>query len=157
AAAVSHHPSTATNRSSAPSGGSTPTAPTASPGAGPTNVYAAISSPTLAAAVRGDPEFVYVPNGIPGTVEVIDPSTFRIVRRISLGYRTFPEHVTPSWDLRWLYVDTSSASELAVIDPRTGKLARVIRNIPHPYNLYFSPDGRYAVDVAEYLNQLRAH
>src|SRR5437867_2911777 len=58
AAAVSHHPSTATNRSSAPSGGSTPTAPTASPGAGPTNVYAAISSPTLAAAVRGDPEFV---------------------------------------------------------------------------------------------------
>jgi YVTN family beta-propeller protein len=95
-----------------------------------------------------------VPNGIPGTVEVIDPTTYRIVRRISLGYRTFPEHVTPSWDLRWLYVDTSSASELAVIDPRTGKLVRTIHGVEHPYNLYFTPDGSKAIDVAEYYNRL---
>jgi YVTN family beta-propeller protein len=77
------------------------------------------------------------------------------VRTIHLGYRSFPEHVTPSWDLRWLYVDTSAASELAVIDPRTGKLARIIHDITHPYNLYFTPDGRYAIDVAEYVNELR--
>jgi len=105
--------------------------------------------------VAGDPQYVYVPNGIPGTVEVIDPTTSRIVRTIRLGYRTFPEHVTPSWDLRWLYVDTSAASELAVIDPRTGRLARIIHGIDHPYNLYFTPDGRMAIDVAEYHNQLR--
>jgi len=92
---------------------------------------------------------------VPGTVEVIDPRTFRIVRRISLGYRSFPEHVTPSWDLRWLYVDVSASSELAVIDPRTGKLSRVIHGVEHPYNLYFTPDGTKAIDVAEYYNQLR--
>jgi YVTN family beta-propeller protein len=138
-------PSTATPGSSSP---------TPSPSHEATNVYAAIDSTTLSPAVRGDPEFVYVPNGVPGTVEVIDPTTFRIVRRISLGYRTFPEHVTPSWDLRRLYVDTSSASELAVIDPRTGKLVRIIHGVEHPYNLYFTPDGSTAIDVAEYYDRL---
>jgi YVTN family beta-propeller protein len=119
------------------------------------NVYAAITNQHLSPAVAGDPQYLYVPNGIPGTVEVIDPTTYRIVRTIHLGYRSFPEHVTPSWDLRWLYVDTSAASELAVIDPRTGTLARIMRGIEHPYNLYFTPDGRLAIDVAEYYNQLR--
>jgi YVTN family beta-propeller protein len=150
AAAVQAHSST-------PAGSTAPAshpAPTTSPRPAPTNVYAAITSQTLSPAVQGDPEFVYVPNGIPGTVEVIDPSTYRIVRRISLGYRTFPEHATPSWDLRWLYVDTSSASELAVIDPRTGKLARIIHGVEHPYNLFFTPDGAKAIDVAEYYNRL---
>jgi YVTN family beta-propeller protein len=133
-------------------------APTsASPSPGSTNVYAAITDPTLNPAVAGDPQYLYVPNGIPGTIEVIDPTTYRIVRTIRLGYRTFPEHVTPSWDMRWLYVDTSAASELAQIDPRTGKLVRIIRGVEHPYNLYFSPNGRYAIDVAEYYDQLRFH
>jgi YVTN family beta-propeller protein len=140
------HPPTST-------GSGHPATPTSRPGG--TNVYAAIEDPKLSPAVANDPQYLYVPNGIPGTVEVIDPVTYRIVRTIHLGYRSFPEHVTPSWDLRWLYVDTSAASELAVIDPRTGKLARIIHDITHPYNLYFTPDGRYAIDVAEYVNELR--
>jgi YVTN family beta-propeller protein len=142
--------------SEAPSGGESssgsPTSGAPTPG-GP-NVYGAIRSKQLSPTVVGDPAYVYVPNGIPGTVEVIDPSTYEIVRRISLGYRTFPEHVTPSWDLLKLYVDTSAASELAVIDPRTGKLTRIIHGIEHPYNLYFTPDGSRAIDVAEYDNRL---
>jgi YVTN family beta-propeller protein len=128
--------------------------PTPSPSPSPEDIYAAIEGPALNRAVAGDPAYVYVPNGVPGTVEVIDPRTFRIVRTISLGYRSFPEHVTPSWDLRWLYVDTSAANELAVIDPKTGKLARIIHGIEHPYNLYFTPDGSRAIDVAEYFNRL---
>ncbi|MEP7060214.1 MAG: beta-propeller fold lactonase family protein [Actinomycetota bacterium] len=129
--------------------------PSASNAANATNIYQGIIGPDLSPKVAGDPAYVYVPNGIPGTVEVIDPQTFKVVRTIKLGYRSFPEHVTPSWNLRWLYVDTSAASELAQIDPRTGKLVRIIHNIEHPYNLYFSPDGSVAVDVAEYYNQLR--
>jgi len=136
-----------------PSGTTPATGPAGTPGS--RNVYAAITDQRLSPAVAGDPQYLYVPNGIPGTVEVIDPTTYRIVRTIHLGYRSFPEHVTPSWDLRWLYVDTSAASELGVIDPKTGTLARVIHGIEHPYNLYFSPDGRLAIDVAEYYNELR--
>ncbi|HYT29401.1 MAG TPA: beta-propeller fold lactonase family protein [Actinomycetota bacterium] len=138
------------SRASVPSHAGGTSIPSGSPG----NVYAAIVGPALSPAVAGDPQYVYVPNGIPGTVEVIDPRTFRIVRRITLGYRTFPEHVTPSWNLKWLYVDTSAASELGVIDPRTGKLVRTIHGIEHPYNLYFTLDGSAAIDVAEYYDRL---
>jgi YVTN family beta-propeller protein len=118
------------------------------------NVYAAIASESLRPSVAGDPTYVYVPNGVPGTVEVIDPETYKIVRTIHLGFGSFPEHVTPSWNMRWLYVDTSSANELAVIDPRSGKLVRIIHGVEHPYNLYFTLDGSKAIDVAEYYDRL---
>jgi YVTN family beta-propeller protein len=118
------------------------------------NVYAAIASRTLAPAVRHDPPYVYVPNGVPGTVEVIDPSTFTVVRRISFGAGSYPEHVTPSWNMRWLYVDVDGLSALGVIDPRTGRLVRMIHGVDRPYNLYFTPDGSRAIDVAEYENAL---
>ena len=152
--AATRHP-TASGEPSAPaSGARSPAAPGSPARPSPTDIYAAIRGPELSPAVQGDPSYVYVPNGVPGTVEVIDPRTYRIVRTISLGYRSFPEHVTPSWNLRWLYVDTSAANELAVIDPRTGKLSRIIHGIEHPYNLYFTPDGSRAIDVAEYFNRL---
>jgi YVTN family beta-propeller protein len=121
---------------------------------GPTNIYRAITSKTLAPQVRNDPEYVYVPNGDPGTVEVIDPSTYTVVRRMSFGFHTYPEHVTPSYDLRWLYADVDGANALAKIDPRTGKLVRMIHGIERPYNLYFTPDGARAIDVAEYDDTL---
>jgi YVTN family beta-propeller protein len=118
------------------------------------NVWAAIASGHLSPVVRNDPHYVYVPNGRPGTVEVIDPKTFQVVRRFSFGAGALPEHITPSWDLRRLYVDVDGRSELAVIDPRTGKLVRTIPHIDHPYNLYFTPDGKQAIVVAEYENRL---
>jgi YVTN family beta-propeller protein len=119
-----------------------------------TNVWAAISSKHLSPVVRGDRAYVYVPNGRPGTLEVIDPRTLRIVRRVSLGAGSYPEHVTPSWDLRRLYVDVDGASELAVIDPKTGRLIHIVHGIDHPYNLYFTPDGSTAIDVVEYHDRL---
>jgi YVTN family beta-propeller protein len=136
-----------------------PPTPSATSGAsnkltGPTNIYKAITSKTLAPQVRHDPEYVYVPNGTPGTVEVIDPTTYKVVRRISFGFHTYPEHVTPSYDLRWLYADVDASNALAKIDPRTGKLVGLIHGIERPYNLYFTPDGARAIDVAEYDNTL---
>jgi YVTN family beta-propeller protein len=85
---------------------------------------------------------------------VIDPTTYRIVRTIDFGPGSYPEHVTPSWDMRRLYVDVDGSSELAVIDPRSGKLVRMIHGVDHPYNLYFTVDGSKAIDVAEYFDRL---
>jgi YVTN family beta-propeller protein len=121
---------------------------------GPPNVWAGVASGHFAPAVRGLHRYVYVPNGTPGTVEVIDPTTFQIVRRFSFGAGAMPEHVTPAWDLRHVYVDVDARSELAMIDPRTGKIVRTIHGIDHPYNLYFTPDGKQAIDVVEYENRL---
>ncbi len=56
-----------------------------------------------------------IPDSELGTVEVIDTATFQIIRRFHVG--PFPE-LTPSWDLKRLYVDVSASSTLAVIDPK---------------------------------------
>ena len=134
----------------ASSASSTPTPPR-NPGRQSTNVYAGIGPGDLSPAVRGIPHRVYVPNSEAGTVTVIDPSTLRVIRSFRTG--AYDQHVTPSWDLRRLYVDNTTANTLTVIDPRTGRRGRDIP-VADPYNLYFTPDGRWAIVVAEGLQRL---
>jgi YVTN family beta-propeller protein len=92
-----------------------------------------------------------VPNNGSNTVTVIDPSTYRIVRTFAVGLG--PQHVTPSWDLRHLYVGNTYSDTLTQIDPKSGRPTRTIP-VPDPYNLYFTPDGSLAIDVAERLRML---
>jgi YVTN family beta-propeller protein len=110
------------------------------------NVYASTEH-GMSPAVAGDPERVYVPNSESGSVDVIDPATFRVVSHFSVG--SYPEHITPSWNLRWLYIDETYGNALAVIDPRTGKPTGRVIPVSDPYNLYFTPDGSKAIVVAE--------
>jgi len=116
-----------------------------------TNVYAADSANALSAVVRHDRPLVYVPNSESNTVDEIDPRTFKVVRHFAVG--TLPQHVTPSWDLKTLYVLNDLGNSLTPIDPRTGAPGRSIP-VDDPYNLYFTPDGRFAIVVAERLARL---
>jgi DNA-binding beta-propeller fold protein YncE len=84
-------------------------------------------------------------------VDVIDQRTFRVIRRIPVG--TLPQHVTPSWDLKTLWVSNDKGNSLTAIDPRTSKVVRTVA-VRDPYNLYFTPDGRRAIVVAEALQRL---
>ena len=66
--------------------------------------------------------------------------------------------MVPSWDLKTLWVTGSagkhSPGSLTSIDPTvTGKPTRVI-SVDDAYNMYFTPDGGYAVVVAEELKNL---
>ena len=54
----------------------------------------------------------------------------------------------PSWDLKTLWVNDNRGNMLTPIDPRTGRPGRSVR-VDDPYNLYFSPDGRHAMVMAE--------
>jgi DNA-binding beta-propeller fold protein YncE len=82
---------------------------------------------------------------------VIDPRTYTIVSHFSVGQ--LPQHVVPSYDLKTLYVTNDVGNSLTAIDPRTGKPGRTIP-VEDPYNMYFTPDGRYAIVVAERLHRL---
>jgi DNA-binding beta-propeller fold protein YncE len=115
------------------------------------NVYRADGAGDLSAAVRGDPSLVYVPNSMSNTVDVISQQTMKVVGHFATG--ALPQHVTPSYDLRTLYVDNDLGNSLTPIDPRTGRPGRPIP-IDDPYNLYFTPDGRFAIVVAERLQRL---
>lgn len=92
------------------------------------------------------PERVYVPSAVGNKLHVIDPKTFKIIATHDVG--RFPHHVTPSWDLTKLYVTNTGGNSLTVIDPKTGEISGEIR-VDDPYNLYFTPDGKMAVVVAE--------
>jgi len=118
---------------------------------GGAGVYADITSSRVAGQLRAIRPLVYVPNNDSSSVSVIDPRTFRVVRTFRVG--AGPQHVSPSWDLRHLYVGDTYANTLTVIDPATGRPTRTVP-MPDPYNLYFTPDGRVAIDVAERLQTL---
>ena len=94
---------------------------------------------------------MYVPNSDSNTVDVIDPRRFKVVDHFAVG--ALPQHVTPSWDLKTLYVLNDEGNSVTPIDPRTAKPGRPI-HVDDPYNMYFTPDGRFAIVVAERLNRL---
>ncbi|MET8155746.1 hypothetical protein ABZT47_05190 [Sphaerisporangium sp. NPDC005289] len=115
------------------------------------NVYAGDRAGMLSPVVASFPSLVYVPNSESGTVSVIDPRTYKVVRHFHVGRR--PQHVVPSWDLKTLWVNNNDGNTLTPIDPATGEPGKPIR-VEDPYNLYFTPDGASALVMAERLNRL---
>ncbi|MER5322246.1 YncE family protein [Streptosporangium roseum] len=128
-----------------------PALPGAAPRTTPTDVYAHDRPGMLSPAVAEFPERVYVPNSESDTVTVIDPRTYRVLRTLKVGRR--PQHVVPSWDLKTLWVNNDGGDSLTPIDPMTGRPGRPV-SVDDPYNLYFTPDGRNALVMAERENRL---
>ena len=117
----------------------------------PHDVYAADRPGMLSPVVRDFPERVYVPNSESDTVSVIDPHTFKVTGEFPVG--ALPQHVVPSYDLKTLWATNDEGNSLTPIDPKTGKPGSPVP-AADPYNMYFTPDGRYAIVVAERLERL---
>ena len=117
----------------------------------PHNIYSAAGVDMLSPAVKHDRKLVYVPNTLDGTVSVIDPKTFKVIYTFKSG--ALPQHVVPSYDLRTLWVTNDDGNSLTPIDPLTGKPGKNIA-VRDPYNMYFTPDGKYAIVVAEKMERL---
>jgi YVTN family beta-propeller protein len=117
----------------------------------PTNLYFADRPNALSNAVKGMPSYVYVPNSESDTVSVIDPATYKVVRVVQVGHQ--PQHVVPSWDLQTLWVNNDLGNSLTPIDPRTGAFGTPV-SVHDPYNLYFTPDGKSAMVMAEADRQI---
>ncbi len=115
------------------------------------NVYANTLSGTVPCPLCELKARVYVPNSMAGTVDVIDPSTYKVIDHYRVG--EIPHHIAPAWDMSALYVDNEGSSSLTVLDIKTGRPKGIV-NIPFPYNLYFTPDGTKAIDVVERLQRI---
>ncbi len=114
--------------------------------AAPLNLYAETAVGKFAPQVAGITPRVYVPNSDEHTVSVIDPATMTVIAKYDTG--AMPHHITPSWDLSTLYVLDTAGNSLTPIDPRTATLGAPIP-VEDPYNLYFTPDGKLALVIAE--------
>jgi YVTN family beta-propeller protein len=121
----------------------------------PTNLYSETRADKLSPAVANALPRIYVPNRQGNDVSVIDPATMKVVDRFEVGIN--PQHVVPSWDLKTLWVTNNAEGRpdgsLTPIDPTTGKPGKTIM-VEDPYNMYFSPDGRSAIVVAEAFKRL---
>src|SRR6476660_7189220 len=117
----------------------------------PNDIYAADHAGNFSPVVKNFPPRVYVPNTISNTVSVIDPATYKVIDTFRVG--RLPQHVTPSYDLKTLWVLNDKSNSLTEINPATGKKGRTIR-VDDPYNMYYTPDGKYAIVVAERLHRL---
>src|SRR5689334_18791222 len=112
----------------------------------PNDIYAADHAGNFSPVVKNFPARVYVPNTISNTVSVIDPATYKVIDTFRVG--RLPQHVTPSYDLKTLWVLNDKSNSLTQINPATGKKGATIR-VDDPYNMYYTPDGAYAIVVAE--------
>ena len=121
----------------------------------PANLYSEQTAGKLSPAVAGALERVYVPHVQSNDVYVIDPTTFTVVDKFKVGIN--PQHVVPSWDLKTLWVTNNAEGRpdgsLTPIDPTTGQPGKAVA-VDDPYNMYYSPDGKSAIVVAEAMKRL---
>jgi len=126
------------------------TVPGMPPVTNPHDMYSDAGYNMFSPAVAGALPRIYVPNLRSDDVYVIDPSTFKVLYKFPVGRS--PQHVVPSWDLKTLWVTNNaeghSDGSLTPIDPKTGRPGRSIP-VDDPYNMYFTPDGKEAIVVAE--------
>jgi YVTN family beta-propeller protein len=120
----------------------------------PSDIYAADHAGDMSPAVRGIPERVYVPNSGSDMVDIIDPKTFKVIGHFRTGRE--PQHVVPSWDLKDLWVLDDLDDTAIHVDPKTGAPGEKI-HVRDPYNMYYTPDGKYAIVVAEREDRLDFH
>ncbi len=121
------------------------------PPGGSTNVYKYTTPADIRPDLKAVPTRIYVPNSESDTVQVIDPATYQIIDEFKVGKQ--PHHVVPSYDMKTLYVNNTVGNSLTPINPVTGKPGDPIP-VEDPYNLYFTPDGKWAIVVAERFQRL---
>ena len=138
-----------------PAGNAVATVPGMPPVSDPSNLYSDIGVGHFSSSLNGHLSRIYVPNHTSGDVTVIDPATMKVIDTYKVGSN--PQHVVPSWDLQTLWVANNaegrSSGSVTPIDPKTGKPGKSIA-VDDPYNMYFTPDGRYAIVVAESRKRL---
>lgn len=111
-------------------------------------MLAAVAGPARAEALRP----IFVLNSQDADISVIDPVTFKQVRRIPTGKE--PHHLYLAPDEKTLIVANATGNSLTFIDPVSGAVKRTVPNIADPYHLRFSPDMRWFVTAANRLNHV---
>jgi len=97
-------------------------------------------------------EGIVVLNSEEASYSIIDVATRMEVQRLPIGRE--PHHLIPTPDGKDLLIASTGTNELLVLDPRTGERRGMVRNIVDPYQLGFSPDGKWFVTAAYRLDHV---
>lgn len=95
---------------------------------------------------------IFVLNSLDASISMIDPVSFKEIKRIPTGKEPHHLYLTP--DEKSLIVANAGSNSLTMLDPATGEVQRVVREIVDPYHLRFSPDMKWFVTAANRLNHV---
>lgn len=98
------------------------------------------------------PAPIFVLNSLDANVSIIDPRTWREIRRLPTGKE--PHHLYLSPDEKSIIVANAQADSLTFIDPRTGVIQRNMLGVVDPYHLRFSPDMKWFVTAANRMHHV---
>ncbi|MDP3699298.1 MAG: YncE family protein [Hylemonella sp.] len=101
---------------------------------------------------QAQPAPVFVLNSKDADVSVIDPVTWKEIKRVPTGKEPHHLYLTP--DEKSLIIANAFGDSLTFVDPRTAQVQRTVRNILDPYHLRFSPDMQWFVTAANRLNHV---
>ena len=106
----------------------------------------------LASAAAHAANPILVLNSLDASISVIDPTTWKEVKRIPTGKEPHHLYLTP--DSKSVIVANATGDSLTFVDPKTAEVQRVIQGISDPYHLRFSPDMKWFVTAANRLNHI---
>ncbi|NLG69057.1 MAG: beta-propeller fold lactonase family protein [Firmicutes bacterium] len=92
----------------------------------------------------GPDYLVYVPNAASGTVSVIDPTKWEVVRTYRVGEMA-SHGVATSLDGRYLYTGNGPGGQVLVIDLASDQVVTTIPLGGNVHGLDITPDGRYVL------------
>jgi len=96
----------------------------------------------LLAATPAAAASLFVTNTKSDSISVLDTKTFEVVATIPVG-RGKPNRVMFHPDGKWAWVVYDRSHDLGVVDADARKLVKRVKIGGNPYNLNFTPDGRY--------------
>lgn len=95
---------------------------------------------------------VLVLNSLNADVSVVDPSTWKELKRVPVGKE--PHHIYLTPDGKSVLVANAAGNSITFLDPKTAQVQRTVYNILDPYHLRFSPDMKWFVTAANRLNHI---
>jgi DNA-binding beta-propeller fold protein YncE len=112
-----------------------------------------LASGLAAAAAAAAPATpVFVLNSLDADVSVIDPVSWREIKRLPTGKE--PHHLYMTPDEKSLIVANALSDSLTFIDPRTAEIQRTVPGVMDPYQLRFSPDMKWLVTAGNRLQHV---
>lgn len=97
-------------------------------------------------------ERAVVLNSGDGTVSIIDRATRKVVDTYPVGKE--PHHLIPTLDDSELVVANAISNDLVFLNPLTGEVKRRLPRISDPYQLGYSPDGKWFVSISLRLDRV---
>jgi YVTN family beta-propeller protein len=104
------------------------------------------------AAHAAPPTPIFVLNSLDADISIIDPVSFKQIKRIPTGKEPHHLYLTP--DNKSMVVANALGDSLTFLDPVTAEVQRVVYDITDPYQLRFSPDMKWFVTAGNRLDHV---